>query len=60
MMCYCIIIIKRFCAVADEGNDYIYVMGGYYNKYKAYQYKVSDFNLNHAFDTNCTVQPEKG
>ena len=32
----------RFCAVADEGNDYIYVMGGYYNKYKAYQYKVRD------------------
>ena len=28
--------------MADEGNDYIYVMGGYYNKYKAYQYKVRD------------------
>ena len=43
---WCIIFLPfldtRFCAVADEGNDYIYVMGGYYNKYKAYQYKVRE------------------
>ena len=31
----------RFCAVADELNDYIYMIGGYNQRYKAYQYKIS-------------------
>ena len=33
----------RFCAVSDELNDKIYMIGGYYydGKYKSYQYTVS-------------------
>ena len=30
----------RYCAVADELNGYIYMIGGAYHKYDAWQYDV--------------------
>ena len=38
---YLLVVFLRFCTVADELNDKIYMLGGYYKTTKAYRYTIS-------------------
>ena len=42
----------RFCTVADELNDKIYMLGGYYKTTKAYVYTISSNSWTGMYDTS--------
>ena len=44
----------RFCTVADELNDNIYMLGGYYKTTKAYKYSISSNSWTGMWDTSLT------
>ena len=44
----------RFCTVADELNDKIYMLGGYYKTTKAYRYTISTNSWSAMWDSSLT------
>ena len=42
----------RFCTVADELNDKIYMLGGYYKDNKAYIYTISSNSWSAMWDSS--------